>query len=121
MSGWQIAGESEKLQRGMKQLYRLFQQAPILGSLINPRSLGGDLLVAEFHDLQPLLAQALQRETADEAAHELAVTAQGVAKAAEILASQFTFVADERSISWCERSRSRSKRTDRSRVSEGTW
>jgi hypothetical protein len=87
-----IAGHSEKLQRGMKQLYRLFQKAPVLGSLINPRSLGGDLLVAEFHDLQPLLTQALQREGAGEAAHELAVTAQGVVKAAEILAGQFTLV-----------------------------
>jgi hypothetical protein len=87
-----IAGDTEKLQRGMKQLYRMFQKAPVLGSLVNPRSLGGDLLVAEFHDLQPFLAQALQRETADESAHELAVTAQGVAKAAEILAGRFHLV-----------------------------
>ena len=77
----------------MERLYQLFQKAPILGSLINPRALGGDLLVAEFHDLQPLLTKALDREAADEAAHELAVTAQGVAKAAEILARQFTLVA----------------------------
>jgi hypothetical protein len=83
---------SQKLKAGMEQLYQLFQKAPVLGSLINPRSLGGDLLMAEFHDLQPLLAKALQREKADEA-HELAVTAQGVAKAAEILAGQFTLVA----------------------------
>jgi hypothetical protein len=87
-----LAGENEKLQRGMDRLYSLFQKAPVLGSLINPLTLGSDLLVAEFHDLQPVLAKALQRETGDEA-HELAVTAQGVAKAAEILASQFTLVA----------------------------
>jgi hypothetical protein len=84
---------SDKLKAGMERLYQLFQKAPILGSLINPRALGGDLLVAEFHDLQPLLTKALDREAADEAAHELAVTAQGVAKAAEILARQFTLVA----------------------------
>jgi N-6 DNA Methylase len=48
--------------------------------------------VAEFNQLQPLLAKALERETGDEV-HELAVTAQGVAKAAEILAGQFTLVA----------------------------
>jgi hypothetical protein len=84
--------KADKLKAGMERLYQLFQKAPVLGSLINPRSLGGDLLVAEFHELQPLLAKALQRETGDEA-HELAVTAQGVAKAAEILASQFTLVA----------------------------
>ncbi len=83
---------SQKLKGGMERLYNLFQKAPILGSLINPRALGGDLLLAEFHDLQPVLAKALQRETGDEA-HELAVTAHGIAKAAEILASQFTLVA----------------------------
>jgi hypothetical protein len=82
---------SQKLKAGMDRLYQLFQKAPVLGSLINPRSLGGDMLMAEFHDLQPLLVKALQRETGDEA-HELAVTAQGVAKAAEILAGQFHLV-----------------------------
>jgi len=82
---------SQKLKAGMERLYDLFQKAPVLGSLINPRVLGGDMLVANFHDLQPVLAKALQGETGDEA-HELAVTAQGVAKAAEILAGQFHLV-----------------------------
>ncbi|MFO1477603.1 MAG: SAM-dependent DNA methyltransferase [Verrucomicrobiota bacterium] len=82
---------SQKLKAGMERLYDLFQRAPVLGSLINPRALGSDWYVAEFHELQPLLAKALERETGDEA-HELAVTAQGAAKAAEILASQFTLV-----------------------------
>lgn len=82
---------SQKLKAGMERLYDLFQKAPVLGSLINPRSLGGDMWTAEFKDLQPVLVKALQRETGDEA-HELAVTAQGVAKAAEILAGQFTLV-----------------------------
>src|SRR6201988_461987 len=86
-----IAGKDEKLQRGMEGLHELFRQAPVLGSLINPRQ-GGNLLVAEFEELQPLLEQALQRERTDDA-HEIAVTAQGVAKAAEILASEFTLVA----------------------------
>jgi len=84
---------SQKLKTGMERLYQLFQQAPVLGSLINPRVLGGDLLVAEFHDLHPLLAKALLQETTDDAARELVVTAQGVAKAAEILTGQFTLVA----------------------------
>lgn len=82
---------SQKLRSGMERLYQLFQKAPVLGSLINPHALGGDLLVAEFHDLQPLLAKALEYESGDEG-HELAVTAQGLAKGAEILASTFTLV-----------------------------
>lgn len=88
-----IAGDDQKLQRGMERLYRLFQKAAVLGSLINPRAGEGDLLVAAFHELQPLLEKALAQETKDDTAHEMAVTARGLAKAAEILAGQFTLVA----------------------------
>jgi hypothetical protein len=88
-----LAGDDPKLQDGMERLYQLFKQAPILGSLINPRAIGGgDLFIAEFHELQPLLEQALKRELADDT-HEMAVIAQGIAKAAEILAGQFSLVA----------------------------
>ena len=49
--------------------------------------------MAAFHELQPLLEKALAQETKDDTAHEMAVTARGLAKAAEILAGQFTLVA----------------------------
>lgn len=88
-----LAGDNEKLQRGMARLYRLFQNAPVLGSLINPRAGKGDLLEAGFHELRPLLAKALAQEAKDDSAYEMAVTAQGITKAAEILAGQFTLVA----------------------------
>ena len=51
-----------------------------------------DLLVADFHELN-LLEQVLAQESQEGTAYELAVTARGVAKAAEILAGQFTLVA----------------------------
>jgi hypothetical protein len=88
-----IAGDSETLKNGMERLYRLFQKAAVLGSLINPRAGEGDLLVAAFHDLQPLLEQAMAKESKDDGTHEVAVTARGLVKAAEILAGQFTLVA----------------------------
>src|ERR1035437_3548664 len=88
-----IAGDNQKLQGGMERLYRLFQKVAVLGSLINPRAGTGDLLVAAFHELQPSLEKALAQETKDDTAHEMAVTARGLAKAAEILAEQFTLVA----------------------------
>ena len=94
-----IAGDNQKLQRGMERLYRLFKNAPVLGSLINPRAEEGDLLVASFQELQPLLEMALGQEsktgTTTEALAkvEMGVTARGLAKAAEILAGQFTLVA----------------------------
>ncbi len=89
----ELAGDDEKLQLGMKRLYALFKDAPVLGSLINPRAGGGDLLEAAFHELQPLLEKALAQEAKDDTAHEMAVTARGLAKASEILAGQFTLVA----------------------------
>lgn len=88
-----IASDNEKLQNGMERLYRLFKDAPVLGSLINPRAAEGDLLEAAFHELQPLLEKALVQETKDDMAHEMAVAARGLAKAAEILAAEFTLVA----------------------------
>ena len=87
-----IAGDNDKLRNGMERLYQLFQKASVLGSLINPRASEGDLLEAAFHELQPLLEKALAQETRDDTAHEMAVTARGLAKAAEILTGQFTFV-----------------------------
>jgi hypothetical protein len=88
-----LAGDNEKLKNGMARLYRLFKDAPVLGSLINPRAAEGDLLEATFHELQPVLEKALAQETKNDTAHEMAVTARGLAKAAEILAGQFALVA----------------------------
>jgi hypothetical protein len=77
----------------MGALYNLFEKAPVLGSLINPRADKAVTYGEAFHELQPLLEKALERETKDDTAHEMAVTARGLAKAAEILAGQFTLVA----------------------------
>ena len=96
-----LANGDVRLQRGMEQLYDLFQQAPILGSLIDPTKIGEEkkgqtnLLTAGFHELQPLLEKALEKEKAqkDETLHEMGVTAKGLAQAAEILAGKVTLVA----------------------------
>ena len=77
----------------MARLYRLFKDAPVLGSLINPRLSADNMFVADYHELQPLLEKALVQETKDDTAHEMAVTARGLSSAAEILAGQFTLVA----------------------------
>ena len=109
-----LAGDNDRLQRGMARLHTLFKDAPVLGSLINPCASGGDLLEAGFLELQPLLENALAQETQDDAAHEMAVIARGLAKAAEILAGKFTLVAtnvpylglrkqDEELIEYCSR------------------
>ncbi len=91
-----LANGDEKLVEGMGQLYDLFEQAPDLGSLIDPQKAGaGSLLSANFGELQPLLEQALRREAAqnDENIHFAGIAAQGLAKAAELLANMYHFVA----------------------------
>jgi len=88
-----LAGDNERLSNGMGRLYRLFEKASVLGSLINPRAAEADLLVAGFQELQPLLENVLAQESQDDTDLEMAVTARGLAKAAEILAGQFTLVA----------------------------
>jgi hypothetical protein len=88
-----MAGDNEKLKYGMVRLYRLFKDAPVLGSLINPQLSADNMFVTEYYELQPLLEKALAQETEDDTAHEMAVAARGLAKAAEILADQFTLVA----------------------------
>lgn len=88
-----LAGKNANAQNGMARLHSLFKNGPTLGSLINPRAVGDELLEAPFHELQPLLEKALAQESKDDTVHEMAVTARGLAKAAEILAGQFVLVA----------------------------
>lgn len=92
-----LAGDNERARNGMAGLHRLFQDAPILGSLINPHAQEGNLFVADFRELAPLLTAALaqdENQTAkfDNDDCEIAVIAQGLTKAAELLAGQFTLV-----------------------------
>ena len=88
-----LANGDTRLRSGLEQLYDLFQKAPELGSLINPRQLSqGDLVTASFADIQPLLTKALQSERAkkNDDLNEIAVTAQGMALAANLLSAVFT-------------------------------
>lgn len=91
-----LANGDERLRQGMGRLWDLFKDAPTLGSLIDPRrGVGDDLWAVEFSELQPLLEKALEREKSkgDYAGAEIGIAAQGVAKAAELLAAQYTIVA----------------------------
>lgn len=83
---------SARIKEGLLRLYDLFAQAPTLGSLINPRSLGGTVFAADFAQLEPVFGDILRATHTDELA-EMAVAAQGMAKAAEILVGKFTLVA----------------------------
>lgn len=87
----QLVGNNENLKFSMGRLYELFLKAPFLGSLIDPRQDKSITFSTPFHELLPYLEQMVALES-DEEGHELAVSAKGMAKAAEILSGQFTLV-----------------------------
>ena len=82
---------SRRIKDGIERLYDLFAKAPWLGSLIDPRAGEAPLAEATFVELEPLLTPMLARW--DDDLIEVAVTAQGMAKAAELLARQFVLLA----------------------------
>lgn len=88
-----LAGDSDASRAGMRALYRLFEHAPTIGSLIDPTSVGGDLYRADFDALRPLLEAALRLKSSNDTTRELAVSAHGIATAATILATSYTLVA----------------------------
>ncbi len=94
LADWvKLAGDDERLKAGMTRLYELFEQAPVLGSLIDPRRGGGDLFDSTYDDLEPLLDKALADDKVDDTTHEMAVVAQGIATAARLLSTSFVLVA----------------------------
>ncbi len=81
---------------GLEQLYDLFTQAQVLGSLVDPRrALGefGTLFAESFDDIDGVVGKVLGGSTDDPGLREAAVAAQGLAKAASLLSTTFTLVA----------------------------
>lgn len=84
-------------------MYQTFQDAPVLGSLINPRR-SKAAQIAQWSELQRLLGEALSQEQTQQQSDaetevsthnnrlEAGIVAQGLAKAAELLAGQYTWV-----------------------------
>ena len=83
---------SAPLRTSLTALHALFGQAPELGSLLDPRALGGDLLQTDFEGTRETLRAALDRERRSDETAERSVAAQGMARAAELLAERYTLV-----------------------------
>ncbi|MFM7583515.1 MAG: Eco57I restriction-modification methylase domain-containing protein, partial [Caldilinea sp.] len=87
-----------QLKAGMAGLYDLFQDAPVLGSLIDPRRMAGDFFRADYAQVADLLRQTLADEDSrsptvrEGDAYELGVAAQGLAEAATLLAGRYHWV-----------------------------
>lgn len=84
-------------------MYQTFQDAPVLGSLINPRR-SKAAQIAQWSELQQLLGEALTQDQSNQQNQadgeisaltnrlEAGIVAQGLAKAAELLSGQYTWV-----------------------------
>ncbi len=82
-------GLEERVKNGLEALYDLFAKAPWLGSLIDPRRAGADIFREGFDKLEPILATILAASDSDES-REMAVAAQGMARAAALLSSTYS-------------------------------
>ncbi len=88
-----LANGDNRLRSGMEGLYDLFEKAPHLGSLIDPRREGGDMFTAGYAELQPLLTKALAKHAGDADLQAVGVAARGITAAADLLARRYTLVA----------------------------
>lgn len=79
-----------RLLNAMGKLYDTFENAPVLGSLINPEHLAGDLLQADFTDVAKILHDNLSDSSAE--AKEAVIAAHGIIKAMELLSKKYTLV-----------------------------
>jgi N-6 DNA Methylase len=86
----QLALDRHNLRLALEWMYEVFQDAPVLGSLLNPAKTDAAKIV-QWEELSKALQQALTQEQTDEQ-HEAAVVAQGLAKSAQLLAGQYHLV-----------------------------
>lgn len=88
-----LADNNNNLYYSLKELYEQFNDAPLLGSLINPETgLGkSTLFEIKWGEVGPLLVQALSGEKDDEK-NEMGVVAQGIVKAAVLLNQKYNLV-----------------------------
>ncbi|CAA9891064.1 N-6 DNA Methylase [Candidatus Methylobacter favarea] len=88
---WKQLGLGKKnLTIALDWLHDTFKDAPVLGSLLNPAKTQAAKIV-EWDELSRTLTQALSQEQTDEQ-HEIGVVAQGLAKAAILLAGHYQWV-----------------------------
>ncbi|MGR3303751.1 MAG: N-6 DNA methylase, partial [Candidatus Scalindua sp.] len=83
--------KKERLKGGLARMYDLFQQAPELGSLIDPASIEKDAFTADFEELQPFLEAALAEEQGHKENEERGIIAAGIAKSGKLLAKRYVW------------------------------
>jgi len=89
-----LSNGNHELYNALEDLRNKFQQAPILGSLIDPKSsmYQNELFSLDWEEVGPLLDSVL-RKGQDDDLDEAGIVAQGLAKAASLLAGTYHLVA----------------------------
>jgi hypothetical protein len=88
-----LGGDNARLRAGMGRMWDLFSDAPVLGSLIDPKQDSPNpLQVARFEDLGPMLARAMEATRGDTDEYEATVAAKGLAEAAALLGGSHTLI-----------------------------
>lgn len=88
--GSHLGGGKKNLTIALDWMHDTFKDAPVLGSLLNPAKTDAAKLV-QWDELSGALEQALKQEQSEEQ-QEVAVVAQGLAKAATLLAGRYQWV-----------------------------
>ena len=83
---------SAPLRNSLGALHDLFAQAPVLGSLIDPRTVEADLFQHDYESVRVLVGALLEQERGGDEQTERAVAAQGMARAAALLAGRYHLV-----------------------------
>lgn len=88
-----LADDNYDVKNALDELYTQFENAPLLGSLINPEASlrKGSLFEVNRDDFQPLVVKALSGEYVSEKS-ELSVIAHGLSRAAMILSDTYQWV-----------------------------
>ena len=86
----ELASSDQNLRISLEWMHDAFREAPVLGSLLNPAATDAAKLV-NWGDLSAVLTPALAQDPSEER-HEAAIAAQGLAKAADLLAASYHLV-----------------------------
>ncbi|MDM1695917.1 N-6 DNA methylase [Thiopseudomonas alkaliphila] len=89
-----LALDKHNLSIALDWMHDTFKDAPVLGSLINPAKSKAASIV-EWDELSAVLNQALEQDSSNLDSvnqHEAAIVAQGLAKAAQLLAGKYQWV-----------------------------
>jgi type I restriction-modification system DNA methylase subunit len=95
LESWlELANGDSRLKAGLERLYKLFKNAPDLGSLINPGVLpdADRMFVADYEQVKPLFEKALANEKSD-AYDQVSMSGADLVKAAQLLNGKYVLVS----------------------------